>query len=103
MKKSDQDLFYQSIGRQLTKARERLKLSVSQLSTRVGEQYNTIAAIESGKPFMTHQTTWMKDFLGMNLNITVTDACNENSISMTEGDDNGQESKKESSSLSDFL
>ena len=104
MKKNDQDLFYAAVGRELTKFRERRKLSISQLAAKVNEEFNTIKAIEDGKPFMAHQISWMKSILDINLNILITDALNTNNISIKE-DDNGQESTpvEETSSLSDYL
>jgi transcriptional regulator with XRE-family HTH domain len=109
MKKQDQDLFYATVGKELTKARERRKLSISQLATLSGEQFNTIKGIEEGRPFMAHQMSWMKEVLGMSLNITVTDACNVNNIPMKEIDNGDkkesyqEESGKKAQSLSDFF
>ena len=97
MTKNDQQLFYASVGRALTKAREQHKLSVSQLAAKSGEQYNSVKAIEDGRPFSFHHGTWMRSILGMNLNVLLTDAVNENSIEPLKEDDNGEESKQEGS------
>ena len=99
MKKEEQEALYKSIGRHLTRAREQSKLSTSQLASRVSEQYNTVKAIEDGKPFMAHQLFWMNKILGMNLNILIKDAVNENGITIS-GDDND---KKETNSLDSFI
>lgn len=100
MKKEDQEKFYQTIGRELTKARERKNMTVSQLAKKSGEQFNTIKAIEDGHRFSFHQASWMKEVLGMNLNILLADAINTNNIDLKE-EENGIE--EESVSIGDFI
>lgn len=100
MTKEDQDLFYASVGKELTKKRDRMKLTVSQLAQKVGEQYNTIRSIEEGKPFMAHQLTWMKNILDINLNIMISDAINSNGI---KEESNGDKEIKREEDISHFI
>lgn len=95
MNRKEQDLFYASIGKELTRCRERMKLNTSQLATKVGEQYNTIKAIEDGKPFMAHQLAWMKNITEMNLNILISDALSANNIKDEPNGDNKEETSNE--------
>jgi transcriptional regulator with XRE-family HTH domain len=68
MTKKQQESFYAGIGRYLTLARERKKLTVYQLATKAGEQFNTVSAIEEGKNFHFHQVVWIAGILGVNVN-----------------------------------
>lgn len=77
MKGNKQELFYQLLGQELTKARERKKLSVYDLARESGEQWNTITAMEKGGKFMGHHFAWMRSVLEVNLNILLTDVANQ--------------------------
>jgi transcriptional regulator with XRE-family HTH domain len=88
-----QKLFYASLGKELTKIRERKKLSTYQLAKQVGEQYNTVKGIEDGKPFMFHQAIWLKDILNINLGILISDCYEINNIPR-QGSDSGEEEIK---------
>jgi len=105
MIKKDQESFYQSVGKALTKAREQKKMTISQVASKSGEQYGTVNSIENGRPFSFHQALWMQEILGMNLNILLKDAINENSINTDlKEESNGEESNiEETLGLSDFI
>jgi len=105
MKKEEQDLFYGSVGRALTRAREQKKLSTSQLANQAEEQYNTVMAIEKGGRFSFHQVLWMKKILGVNLNILLNDAIAETGVGFETKEELNGDKKEESSgeSLSDFI
>lgn len=97
MTKEQQEALYKSIGRHLTRARENKNLTISQLASRSDEQFNTVRAIEEGRPFMAHQLYWMREILDINLNILIKDAHIENGISIAAKDDgNGEEEIMES-------
>lgn len=102
MTREQQDLIYAFIGKELTKARERKNLTITQLANKVDEQYNTIKAIEDGNRFMFHQAVWMKEVLGMNLNILISDAYNVNSIPTTVKEEHGKEKAESSGGKVDF-
>lgn len=68
MIKIDQERFYTAVGRYLTVARERKKLSISQLARLSGEQFKTVRAIEEGNNFHFHQAVWIASVLGVNIN-----------------------------------
>lgn len=57
--------YYEFIAAQLTAARERAKISTSQLARRVGVQYNTVKGIEQGRPFSAQQLNWIEPFVGI--------------------------------------
>lgn len=100
MNTANQKKFYASLAKHLTKARERKKLTVTQLATLSGEQFNTIQAIERGEGrFMFHQAIWMKEVLGLNINMLLQDCYNENDIPY-KGDTGGDEIEKESNKKS---
>lgn len=106
MRKENQDLFYATIGRALTRAREQKKLTISQLSKICGEQYNTLKGIEDGKPCSLHHASWMRNTLGLNLNILMSDAINENNIKEEEHVEEIREEvieKEEPFDLSSFI
>jgi len=103
MTKDDQKLFYESVGRALTRAREQHKMSISQLARKASDQYNTIAAIEQGKPFMAHQLHWMRKELNMNLNILINDAINENGITSEIKEESDGQEESESYDLGSFI
>jgi transcriptional regulator with XRE-family HTH domain len=71
MTKKEQESFYAKVGRYLTVARERKKLSVSQLAKKAGEQFNTVSAIEEGKNFHFHQVVWIAGVLGVDVNVMI--------------------------------
>lgn len=73
MIKQDQDKFYALVGRALQVARQRRNMSVAQLSTASGEQHKTIKGIESGKLHSLHHAVWMKNILGLDLNVIIRD------------------------------
>ena len=58
--------YYEFIGAHLTAARERAKISTSQLAIRVGQQYNTVKGVENGRTFSAHQLIWIETFVGFN-------------------------------------
>lgn len=60
---------------ELTKARERHKMSQYDLAKFSGEQWNTIQKMEAGGKFMAHHFVWLKR-LGVNLNILIGDIDN---------------------------
>lgn len=97
VKRNDQDLFYASVGQALTRAREQRKMTISQLATKSGEQFNTIREMEEGGKFMFHQASWLKEILGINLNILTSDAINSNAIPKEETNE------QEENSVSDFI
>lgn len=66
MKKDNQDRFYQSLGRLVTKKREELGLTIYSLAKEVDEQYNTVKGIEAGNNCSMHHMGWMQDVLGIN-------------------------------------
>lgn len=68
MTRKEQESFYGKIGRYLTVARERKKLTVYQLAVKAGEQFNTVSAIEEGNNFHFHQVIWIAGILGVNVN-----------------------------------
>ena len=70
---NNQVLFYKMLGQELTKARERRKLSQYDLAKLVGEQWTTINKMEKGGKFMAHHFVWLRT-IGVNLNILIDDA-----------------------------
>lgn len=60
--------FYKSLGRALTVARERRRLSIAQLSSVSGQHHKTIRGIEAGNPTSMHHLLWMKRELGIDVN-----------------------------------
>ena len=72
MKENRQQQFYKILGKELTKARERKKMSAYDLSKFVGEQWTTINKMEAGGKFMAHHFVWLKE-IGVNLNVLISD------------------------------
>lgn len=65
--------FYKAASRLLTNRLQEENLTVSQVSTKSEQQFNTINAIVKGVPFYAHQLAWMEEHLG----ITVKDILRE--------------------------
>lgn len=75
MKENRQQQFYKILGEELTKARNRNKMSAYDLAKSVGEQWNTINKMEAGGKFMAHHFVWLRS-IGVNLNILIDDVSN---------------------------
>lgn len=73
MTRPEQDQIYQAIGKYLTNARLAKKMTISQLSTKCGEQFNTVSAIEGGCRFMFHHFIWIEEILGVNISEMMTE------------------------------
>ena len=66
-------LFYEAVGRLLTKRLADKKITVSTLASRLDLQFNTVKAVSKGIPFYAHQLVWiMKE-----LNISMEEITNE--------------------------
>lgn len=91
----EQKNFYALVGRALTVARQRRSISVAQLSQRSGEHHKTIRGIEAGRPFYAHHTVWMREVLGLEINIVKSE--------IIEGKHEHEEIKQGSRSLNDYL
>ena len=86
MKENRQTQFYKLLGEELTRARERRKMSAYDLSKFVGEQWTTINKMEAGGKFMAHHFVWLKE-IGVNLNILISDVSTQlASLPEVEGD-----------------
>ena len=68
----NQKIFYEMLGKELTKARTRMNMSPYDLAKFSGEQWTTINKMEAGGKFMAHHFVWIKK-LGINLNILMGD------------------------------
>jgi len=65
--------FYEAVSRLLTNKMKEESLTVSQVSNKVGQQFNTVNAIVKGVPFYAHQMMWLMS----ELNISVEDVIRE--------------------------
>lgn len=59
MRKERQEILYAAVGQALTAYMKKRNIKASQLARAVGEQYNTIVGIASGKLFSFHHLQWM--------------------------------------------
>lgn len=82
MTRVNQELFYKKVGQACQVARERRRITITQLEKLSGEQHKTIRSIESGRPHSLHHAVWMKNILGIDLNDIIRDM---------EGKDHGKE------------
>lgn len=67
MKKEQQIVFYKNIGLQLTRIREDRKISISQLATKSGLQFNTVNAAMDGNRFSLHVIAVLSECLGFSI------------------------------------
>lgn len=74
MRKEMQTALYQRLGFYLTTIRNHKKISVSQLATRSGEQFNTVEAIMNGKRFSFHHGIWIYEILEASLDQLILNA-----------------------------
>lgn len=82
MTRDNQEKFYKLVGQACQVARERRRITITQLEKLSGEQHKTIRSIESGRPHSLHHAVWMKNILGIEINNIIRDM---------EGKDHGKE------------
>ena len=66
MKKKDQELIYDAVGKALTEYMKEKKIKPSAVARISGEQFNTISGILNGKVCSLHHIVWMSK-LGINV------------------------------------
>jgi hypothetical protein len=60
--------FYKRVGQALTVAMQQRRITVTRLSALSGEHHKTIRGIMEGKPFYAHQSVWLNNVMGVDLN-----------------------------------